>query len=176
MNGVEILRVEWQRVRAACPDVPDRELAERLLERARRVLDRPFEERVPDDLPPAQRVDRLRTLLARKAASVAVHRFELIAVRERFAHAEEEERVSYERHLELEKDIVPPLKLEAKALRAELRRLEAEARDLGINVESVEPRVDWPNTLAVDAYQPPRYETNESRRRTAVDFFGRIGG
>jgi hypothetical protein len=112
--------------------------------------------------------------LARKAASVAIHRFELVTTRERFARAEHDEQASYERHLELHKDVVPPLKLGAKALRSEVRRLEEQARGLGIDVDALEPRIDWPETMAVDDYKPPRYETNESRRRAAVEFFRRV--
>lgn len=173
--AVEILVVDWELLERANPGVPDAELAERALSRGRAIVAAPLEDRAREDLLPAERLEWLRRALARKAASVAIHRFELVSTRERLARAEEDERASYERHLELHKDIVPPLKLEAKALRSEVRLLEAKARELGIDVDAVEPRIDWPETMAVDDYEPPRYETNESRKQAAVEFFRRVG-
>jgi hypothetical protein len=171
---VEVLEVDWELLRGAFPGVPDAELAERALSRGRQILTAPDEDRHPVPLPSAEGLARRRCALARKAASVAIHRFELVTNRERFARAEQDERASYERHLELHKDIVPPLKLEAKGLRSEVRRLEEEARKLGIDVDAIEPRIEWPETMAVDDYEPPRYETNESRKRAAVEFFRRV--
>jgi hypothetical protein len=177
MSGaVEVLVVDWEMLKRADPGALDTELAERALSRGRAIVAAPYEDRVPDDLPPAERLARLRGALARKAASVAIHRFELVTSRERFARAEQDEQASYERHLELHKDVVPPLKLEAKALRSEVRRLEEEARELGIDVDTLEPRIDWPETMAVDDYESPRYETTESRKRAAVEFFRRVVG
>jgi hypothetical protein len=173
---IEVLGVEWELLRGALPGVPDAELAERALSRGLAIVADPLEDRVPETLHPAERLSRLRAALARKAASVAIHRFELVTSRERFVRAEHDEQASYERHLELHKDVVPPLKWEAKALRSEVRRLEEQARGLGIDVDALEPRIDWPETMAVDDYQPPRYETNESRKRAAVEFFRRVRG
>jgi hypothetical protein len=175
-NAIEVLVVDWELLEHANPGVPDAELAERALSRGRAILAAPYEDRVPDDVPQAERLARLRGALARKAASVAIHRFELVTTRERLARAEQDEQASYERHLELHKDVVPPLKLEAKALRSEVRHLEEEARELGVDIDALEPRIDWPGTMAVDDYEPPRYETNESRKRAAVEFFRRVGG
>jgi hypothetical protein len=171
--AVEVLEVDWDLLRGAFPGVPDEELAERALSRGRQVVTAPDEDRHPATLPSTERLARRRWALARKAASVAIHRFELVTNRERFARAEHDEQASYERHLELHKDVVPPLKLEARGLRSEVRRLEEEARELGIDVDAIEPRIDWPETMAVDDYEPPRYETNESRKRAAVEFFRR---
>lgn len=173
-STVEVLEVDWDLLRGAFPGVPDADLAERALSRGRQVVRAPDEDRHPVTLPSAERLARQRWALARKAASVAIHRFELVTNRERFARAEHDEQAGYERHLELHKDIVPPLKLEAKGLRSEVRQLEEEARELGIDVDAVEPRIDWPETMAVENYEPPRYETNESRKRAAVEFFRRV--
>jgi hypothetical protein len=173
---VGVLSHDWHLLREAYPGVTDDVLAARAIEAAERSLVLDPEDRVPDDIDAAERVERLRALLARKAGAVAVLRHEIVAGRDRFEQAEWAERDSYERHLELEKDVVPPLKLEAKALRAELRRVEREARDRGIDAEAIEPSIDWPSTIAVDAYEGPRYETNEERRRTAVEFFRRVAG
>jgi hypothetical protein len=173
---IEVLAVDWEPFRLAFPGLPDEDLAERALSRGRAIVAAPLEDRVPETLHPGERLSWLRAALARKAASVAIHRFELVTTRERFVRAEHDEQASYERHLELHKDVVPPLKLEAKALRSEVRRLEEQARGLGIDVDALEPRIDWPETMAVDDYQPPRYETNESRKRAAVEFFRRVRG
>ena len=170
---VEVLEVDWELLRGAFPGVSDAELAERALSRGRQIVMAPDEDRHPLTLPPAEGLARRRWALARKAAGVAIHRFELVTNRERFARAEQDEQASYERHLELHKDVVPPLKLEAKGLRSDVRRLEEEGRKLGIDVDAIEPRIDWPETMAVDDYESPRYETNESRKRAAVEFFRR---
>jgi hypothetical protein len=171
---VEVLGVDWELLRGAFPWVLDAELAERALSRGRQVVMAPDEDRQPRALPSAERLARLRWTVARKTASVAIHRFELVTNRQRLASAEQDEQASYERHLELHKDVVPPLKLEAKGLRSEVRRLEEEARELGIGVDAVEPRIEWPETMSVERYEPPRYETNESRKRAAVEFFRRV--
>lgn len=92
MNGaVEILEVDWQIFRHAHPGVPDAELAERALFRGRQIVMAPDEDRHTLPLPSAERLARRRWALARKAASVAIHRFELVTNRERFARAEQDE-------------------------------------------------------------------------------------
>jgi len=174
-RSVEILAADWRRLREAHPEADDRGLVEEMLGRGRGILGDPPEDRIPSDLPAPERLARLRRWFPRKAASVAVQRFDFVTSRERFALAADRERESYERHLELDKDIVPPLKEEAKALRGKIRELEARVRARGIDPDRIEPRIDWRSTLAVDAYERPRYETNETRRRAAVDFFRRVG-
>lgn len=174
--SVHLLADDWERLRRVYPDRDDRDLARTALALGRKAADAPFEIRVPPNLPKRERVQRLIVMLARSAGGVAVQRFRLVRDRERDARAERVEALTYERHLELDKDVVPPLKLEAKRLRAELRRLEEEARSMGIDVETIEPRISWPETIAVDGYEPPKYETNDERRRTAVAFFRRVGG
>lgn len=174
-RSVEILAGDWRLLRDVYPETDERTLVRLALERGAEIVDGSVEERVPQGLPPEERGARLRALVARRAAGVAVLHFTLVATRARAARAEELERETYERHLELDKDVVPPLKLEAKALRAEIRRLEEEALRRRIDTSTIEPHVNWPNTLAVDTYERPQYETNESRRRTAVEFFRRVG-
>jgi hypothetical protein len=170
-GGARILTSDWEAFRSAFPGADQRELKDEVMRRGREILARAaLGHRQTGSL------ERGRDELARKAASVALLRFELVTQRTRFARAEALERKTYERHLELDRDVVPPLKLEAKRLRAELRSLEARARSLGVDVEALEPRIDWPNTIAVDTYEPPRYESNEQRRKAAVEFFRRVGG
>lgn len=177
MSGAVVLLAEdWERLRRAYPDANDVELARAALSRGRRAVQGPAEIRVPADLLPGERIGRLRMLLASSAGAAAVLRLRMIVDRERDVRAEREEIRTYERHLELEKDLVPPLKLEAQRLRAELRTLEREAREAGIDVGSIEPRIHWPETIAVDDYRPPRYQSHEERRRAAVEFFRRVGG
>ncbi|HZP89743.1 MAG TPA: hypothetical protein VFC04_01960, partial [Actinomycetota bacterium] len=166
---VEILSADWAALVPGNGLGPDE--ARALLARARAIALSSPAGAVPEGLSPAERVERLRGSFAVTAARAAVHRFELVTQRERFERSERDEIATYERHLELDRDVVPPLKLEARALRAEIRRLEAEARALGIDVDAVQPAIDWRNTLAVDGYEAPRYETPESRKRAAVEFF-----
>ncbi|MFN2545320.1 MAG: hypothetical protein ABR600_12250 [Actinomycetota bacterium] len=176
MSGrVRILVVDWERLRRAYPDEDDRALVNEAVERARRILAQPIDETFPADLPAPERLARLRRHFAHRAGIVAAHRFTFVTGRERFARAERDEQRTYELHLELNKDLVPPLKEEAKALRAELRRLEGELRARGVDPDSVEPPVDGTKTLAVDSYEPPHFESNESRRERTLGFFRRIG-
>ena len=56
-------------------------------------------------------------------------------------------------------------------MRAELRRLEGQATAAGVDLSTIEPSIDWPGTLAVDAYERPPYVSNESRRHAAVAYF-----
>ncbi|GIU98960.1 MAG: hypothetical protein KatS3mg014_0576 [Actinomycetota bacterium] len=95
--------------------------------------------------------------------------------RERLAEAERRDRATYERDLALQRDVIPPLKERAKALRARIRELEARARAAGVDPEAVAPSVDRADTLAVDDYEPPRFERDEDRRRAAIGFFRRLG-
>lgn len=85
------------------------------------------------------------------------------------------ERVAYEEALALDRDILPPLKEEARRLRRELFALEDAVRARGIDPATVEPAMpDQP--LAVDDYAPPRFLDANERREVSVAFFRRIGG
>jgi hypothetical protein len=174
--SVDLLAEEWARLRAIRPELDDKELLAVALERGASLIERSHDERVPDNLPQNERAERLRSLLARKAATVASYRFALVTGRDRAARAERAELESYERHVDLDTQVVPPLKLEARSLRAEIHDLERRAAALGIDPDSVEPTIDWPNTFAVEGYEGPRYESNEDRKRAAIEFFRRIGG
>lgn len=172
---VEILAVDWDRLRRAYPGTDERVLIEAAVDRGRRILGVPPEARVPSTASTPRPLRWLRGWFPRKAASVAVHRLDFAMGRERYVRATAQERETYERHLELEKDEVPPLKEEAKSLRAEIRWLEDELRALGIDPDGIGPRIEWRTTLSVDGYVRPRYETAEDRRRTAVELFRRVG-
>jgi hypothetical protein len=171
--GVEILAVDWATLVPTGRLEPDE--VRGLLARGRAIAAAAPAGAMPEGLSRPERLERLRRSLAVAAARAAVHRFELVTQRERFERSERDELQTYERHLELHKDVVPPLKLEARALRAEVRSLEAEARARGIDVDAIQPAIDWRNTLAVDGYEAPKYETPESRKRAAVEFFRRVG-
>lgn len=99
----------------------------------------------------------------------------LVHERRRLAEAEVRERESYELDLELQRKVVPPLKERARALRARIRELEGRLRAAGGDPAGVEPRIDWLDTLAVDAYRAPRFEGDEDRRRRLLGFFRRRG-
>jgi hypothetical protein len=172
---VAVLSTDWLGLRRACPRRSDDELVALALQRGRAVAAREHRERVEEDLPAGERVSRLRDALAQRVASVAGHRFELVTQRDRLARAKVDERESYERHLALHKDLVPALKLRAKELRAEVRRLERECEAAGIDPVTVEPAIDWSATISVDGYEPPRYGSTADRRAAAVEFFRRVG-
>jgi hypothetical protein len=172
---IELLGTDLQHARQARPDLSEERLVGDAFERGRALMAQPVEGRVPHDLPAEQRVRRLRTLFATTAALVAEMRTRLVVERERFERAATSEREAFMEYVELDRDIVPPLKLEARRLRETVRQLEAEAIALGIDPMSIHPQIDWPSTLAVDSYEAPKYVTNETRRHAAVEFFRRRG-
>jgi hypothetical protein len=163
-RSVEIPREDWERLERLLPDVPARRRTAEVLAWGARVLS--------EDPPPRDG----GSAFAREAAEVAVHRCALVLQRERSHSANRGEVRTYEEGIELDRDLVPPLKLEAKELRAEVRALERRSRAAGLDVEAIEPRIDWSQTIAVDGYRPPRYETHDERRAKAVEFFRRTGG
>ncbi len=109
------------------------------------------------------------------AAALATYRHRLLGAAQSRAAAREREREAYDANIELDKDIIPPLKIEARRLRAEIRRLESALLARGIDPATVEPTVEGP-TLAVDDYEPPRFVDEVERRRDVVAFFRRVGG
>lgn len=155
-------RVDLGRVDPGAPG----ELERRLLARGRAVLGG-F--RTGDPL------DELRGQLARRAAALALLRDSVLAARARAAAVASWERRTYREHLRLEREEVPPLKLRARELRAEIRALEAELRARGVDPALVQPSLPE-DTLAVDDYEPPRYRDADERRRRAVEFFRRLEG
>ncbi len=174
MSSVRILTAHWQRLRRAYPHLDEAELAAEVVRRGSGLI-----QADPGAMPgPGDdawtRAERLRAWVPRLAATAASYVFQLVTGRERFAVAEHAEVRTYEEHLDLDTRVVPPLKNEAKALRAELRELERLLRERGVDPEAIEPRVDWGTTLAVDSYERPQYETNESRRKAALEFFRRL--
>jgi hypothetical protein len=160
---VSVVRVPdalWEAIRRAHPELDEAELAGACLERGRRLLGR--------DAPGA------RGELARRAAAAASLRAELLEARRRAAALADRERASYERHLAVERDVVPPLRARARELRAAIARTEAELAARGIDPGSVAPPMPV-EALSVDQ-EPPRYRTPEDRKRRAVEFFRRVGG
>lgn len=172
---IDLLAVDLAHAQEACPGLSLEALVDTALYRGFRLAAQPIEARVPGDLPADERLPRLRTLFATSAAIVAEMRTRLVLERDRFERAAASERSAFMEHVELDRDVVPPLKLEAKRLREALLRLEDEAKARGIDTSCIEPRIDWPSTLAVDTYERPTYVSNESRRRAAVAFFRRSG-
>jgi len=172
---VRVLKADWERLQAAYPGMNDERLADAALVRSREVLaEVPTEP--PSPGPAAVRLDWLTRWFPRKSASIAVQGLDLVDNIRRQAEAAESEERTYRTHLELNKDVVPPLKEEAKALRAEVRRLEERVRATGIDPDSIEPSIDWSRTLAVDIYKRPKFESNESRKQATVEFFKRLRG
>lgn len=160
--SVEVPAVLWERLREAFPATDEAELATLALERGRALTRR--------EDPPLLRQD-----VAERAAAVILLGQRLVHERRRLAEAEVRERESYERDLRLQREIVPPLKERARALRARIRELEDRLRAAGGDPATVEPQIDWPDTLAVDDHRAPRFERDEDRRRAALEFFRRRG-
>jgi hypothetical protein len=162
-EGVEILRVDWERVRVGRPEATDEDLGAELYRRGEAVV---------SDREPYLH-DGLRRDLVLRAALVAVHRFSYATSWERFKEAEAREEESYRRHAELAADVLPPLKAEARMLRARVRDIEAQAVGRGVDVESIEHQIDWRRTIAVDTPSGPGYETPAAQRARIREIFGR---
>jgi hypothetical protein len=169
-RAIEVLRVDRQTFLQALPDEPDeRTLAARALRVGTRYLR-------ADDPPDGDEIRARMRAFVRSATDLASARFGLVTGRRRLSRADRQERESHERHVTLHREVLPPLMEEARVLRAELRSLEEEARRRGIDVDGIEPQIEWRETFAAEAFQPMRFISNEERRQVAVDFFRRVGG
>jgi len=174
IRRVTVLRVEWEGIRGAFPDASEEHLVEAAMARGAALL-RESDMPSPGDPSARRRVEFLRSQVVHRAAAVSAYRHGLVAVRDRLRVARTEEGQTYEQGILLDRDLVPPLKLRAKDLRAEIRRLEAVARADGLDPDTIEPVVDWAEALAVDTFEPPRYESDADAKRAAVEFFRRLG-
>ena len=164
---VEILSADLDHVKDARPGLAVEAIVKEALARG---LERTRWLRQDEDAPSHDR----RADLAAAVAELAGYRWSLVRDRSRFADASAGERQRYEEGLILERDVIPPLKMEASRLRAELRRAEANAAARGIDLALIEPKIDWHKTISVEGYTPPRFEANEERRAAAAAFFRRI--
>ncbi len=149
----------WDQLRREFPELEEAALVRLALERGRAL----------------EATRSLRAEVATRTAAAILLLERVAALRARRAQAERDDRATYERDLELRRDVVPPLEERAKALRARIRALEGRLRGSGVDPSTVEPSVDWSDTLAVDDHEPPRFESDEDRRRAALEFFGRHG-
>jgi hypothetical protein len=168
-----MLRVEWERLRRDAGEPSDERLIEAAVARGSRLLRDDPATAAPPSTP--RRVAKLRSQVVLRAATASAYRHRLVVDRQRLAAAKDDELRSYQDGLTLDRDLVPPLKLRAKALRAEIRRLETETRARGLDPDAIEPTVDWPETLAVDSYDRPRFVSDADRKQAAVEFFRRLG-
>src|SRR6266540_2454364 len=100
-------------------------------------------------------------------------RYELVKNRDRLARASRFEQHVYNRYIELNREVIPGLKVRANQLRDQIRRLEEVLRARGRDPEGIDPKV--PARIEVDDYKPVEFEDQERRQKT-VDFFRRIGG
>ncbi len=167
---VRILTADLDHARAARPELSHDELIAEACRRGVRIAADDGRSTGSEDAG-RSRMESLRARCAASAASVAELRSLLVTDRERFAGSVVAEREAFLNYVGLDRDVVPPLKLEAQRLRAELRRLEGQATAAGVDLSTIEPSIDWPGTLAVDAYERPQYVSNESRRHAAVAYF-----
>lgn len=172
-RSVEILRTDWERLRRAYPEADPEQLVQEMLDRGRRRVASEAREAIPPEATPQERFVWLREWTPRMAASMATLRFDLVRNRARLERATRLEEATYQRDLELKKDVVPDLKEQARGLQQEMLHLEAELRSRGGHPEAIEPKVPI-DTVVVDDYQRPQYESNESRRKTTLEFFRRL--
>lgn len=164
---VEILAADLDHAMEACPELTVQEIGKEALARGLKLARWLFE---GEDVPPHDR----RADLAGAVADLADYRWSLVSGRSRFADATDGERQRYEEGLHLERDVIPPLKLEARRLRRELLQLEADAAARGLDLTGIEPQIDWSRTISVDGYTPPKFESNAGRRAATAEFFRRI--
>lgn len=176
-RAIQIPREDLERLRRLLPGMSTTQAVAEALTRGSRVL------AGHDDGPGAdvRAIDphdltTLRRRLVQEAVEVAGHRFALVTGLDRRREAVRRELRSYEEGLALDRDVVPGLKLEAKELRRRIRQLEERARAAGIDVDAVGPPIRWSETIHVDGYEPPRYESDSDRRARTVAFFQRVGG
>jgi len=168
-TAIEILATDLENARRARPDLTEGELVALALRRGTE-LTRPHAGSEDDTARDDLRVDLAEAIIE----AVALRR-SIVTNRDRFSDAHDRELQTYEEHLDLQRNVVPPLKREARRLRYELKRLEAEATARGIDLSSVEPEIDWSNTIAVDDYTPTTFASNADRRAAVVEFFRRPG-
>ncbi len=173
MRTIEILKTDWLRLRRAYPSMSDEELQSAIMERGRRHVAEEPQESIDPHLPIQQRLVWLRRWTPRKAASIAALGYELVKNRDRLARASRFEQHVYNRYIELNREVIPGLKVRANQLRDQIRRLEEELRARGRDPEGIDPKV--PARIEVDDYKPVEFEDQERRQKT-VDFFRRIGG
>lgn len=178
---LEILAVDWERLRRTARASAPGDDALLVAEVIRRGVAIDAEGEPPMRLedgsdPSARPLDAIRRLFVWRAANLGVLRFYLLTNRERFEQITAAEDSRYREKIELDLEVVPPLKRKARDLRAEVRRLEGQLRERGIDPDHIEPTIDRDRTLAVDAYVNPEYETNEARRAKAIEVFRRLGG
>jgi hypothetical protein len=162
MTRIELIAEDVERLRSAYPDLDDAALGTALTEAAARHRHATWD-----------REDVLESFV-HDAAALATYRHRLLGAPGARAEARERERGAYEAQIELDRDVLPPLKAEARRLRAEIRRLESALLAKGTDPGTIEPTVEGP-TLAVDDDRAPRYMDGAERRREVVAFFRRPG-
>jgi uncharacterized small protein (DUF1192 family) len=169
----EILRADWERLRRAYPDLEERDLVREVVARGKRLAGQQVDETIDPSTSRDRRLTWLRAWVPRQAASIATLGFDLVKNRDRLARASDVEERTYQRHLELNREVIPGLKERADALRAEIARLEAALRARGRDPGTVEPGV--PARIEIDDYKTVEFESQDRKRET-VEFFRRIRG
>jgi hypothetical protein len=160
--GVDLISEDVERVRAAVAGLSDPDLWRDVATRGLVHLNH------------VERTDDPIDAFVHLAATVALYRLALATGRDRFRDISDLERSAYEQSVKLDREVLPPLKEEAKRLRMEIRSLEASIAERGTDPDLIEPRIDWGETSSVDDYAGPRLERPDERRRSVAEFFGRI--
>lgn len=121
MTEVVLIAEDVRRLRAAYPEADAARLETLLVDAA---LSHRAHEIDPDDI-----VD----LFIHEAAALAVYRRRLTAAKGELPDAVEKEAASYAEGIELDRDVIPPLKQEAQQLRGQIRESEARLRARGVD-------------------------------------------
>jgi len=149
IGRIRILAGDWDRLQRVHQGREP--LASELLDRGRQLAAEVPVERLPADAPLPERLDWLTRSVPRRAASIATLGYELVMNRGRLERSTELEKTTYERDLELQKDIVPPLKEQARALREQIRRLERELTSRGGDPSAGSPAIPAANAITADS-------------------------
>jgi hypothetical protein len=157
-----LLGAEWRLLRDAVPDTTDAELVSLIREHAAIVAG-------------AGTSEDATTTFCRKLAEIALDRATVVLSSARLSEVTPVDRAADEELITLRTEVVPERKAVARGLRREMMALEATVRGLGLDPETVEPRIGE-DAIDLDDAHGPRYESDEDRRRAVAEFFGRTGG
>jgi len=126
MTVITLIAEDVRRLRAAHPDADAAQLEALLVDAALRHR--------AHDAEPHDILD----LFIHEAAALAVYRQQLAAKKQELPDAVVKEAASYAEEIELDRDVIPPLKQEAQRLRVQMRDLEARLRVRGVDPDTID--------------------------------------
>ncbi|MHB8512448.1 MAG: hypothetical protein ACYDCC_09720 [Actinomycetota bacterium] len=154
MFEIQLLAAEWECARRCAAGQSDYDLARAIVKRGARVARVPHIRQAPSGGTPSERVRALRIMVVQWSGEYSWMLFRYLQAKPAADALRIEDREKIRELNELQQSVIPNLKERAQPLRVEVRRLEDEARRRGIDFEAIEPKIDWPGTIAVEEYQP----------------------